>query len=200
MPTSFASNATAPRILSASRSRTSSASGSMALVKISLQQNLRRQRIAHRLARFPGCAAGARRRFLRRETFVSECNGKRESPAQLCAKAPRARRHHVRGAVGVRRQTHEKQSRTPFGDERRDRGEMLLAAIDEGGERMRDAEARFADGDADALSAEIEGENSPRWSRGSQSRHRHVYACPTASERREKSMPSSFIAAGNRIS
>src|ERR1043166_9340982 len=200
MPTSFASNATAPRIFSASRSRTSSASGSMVLVKISLQQNLRRERIAHGLARFRRCAASARRSFLRRETFVSERNGKRESPAQLAAEAPRARRHHVRGAVGVRRQTDEKKGRTRFGDERRDRGEMPLAAVGERGERMRDTEACFADRYADALGAEIEGENSPRWGRGSQSRHRHVYACPTASERREKSMPRSFMAAGKRIS
>src|SRR5271157_2665933 len=103
MPTSRASWAMAPRILSASRPSVASASGRAALVKIRLEDQLRRDLVAYRL---PIAATGilnGKRGGLRSEALVAEGNGQAEAAFELAPEAPRPRSHRVRRSVGVGR-------------------------------------------------------------------------------------------------
>src|ERR1041384_3176732 len=111
MPTSFASNATAPRILSASVPRTASASGSDVFVKIGLQDELSGDGIARRLsgtgpdlraAQSPRCVPGG-------EALIGEPNRQLEPSAQLLAEAAGVRRHRMRRSVGMAREPDQQQ-------------------------------------------------------------------------------------------
>src|SRR5450631_1417491 len=110
MPTSFASMATAQRMRSARAASVASASGSPLVgamfVKISLQNELRRNLVAHaallarghaRVRERAGCGMG-------REAFVGQRDGHTEAALELPREAPRARRQFVLRAVGVCRQ------------------------------------------------------------------------------------------------
>src|SRR5208283_1559253 len=115
MPIRRASWAIAPRILSARTASVASASGRMALVKIGLEDQLRRNPVAHRLP-LAGTPAGTEqvaRGRLGRETLVAESDRQAEAPLELTREALRPRGHRVRSAVGMRRQAHDEQDRTP---------------------------------------------------------------------------------------
>src|SRR6266567_4078924 len=89
MPTSLASNAAAPRSLSASRPSVISASGSETSVKVVLQDDLGSDRIAHGIpvSRPGGCVAQRRGGGPRREALVAEGNGQREPTLELAREA-----------------------------------------------------------------------------------------------------------------
>src|SRR5271154_6955076 len=108
MPIKHASWATAPRIFSASRSSVASASGRAALVKIRLEDQLRRHLVAHRLAVAAAGLLQGKRGRLRRETLVAESNREVKAAFELARKAPRPRRHWVRRSVGMGREPNDK--------------------------------------------------------------------------------------------
>src|SRR5438046_6162590 len=122
MPTSFASNATAPRILSASRPSASSASGSGAPVKVILQDQLGGDLVAHGLALAAARAGGAQFlcRDLSREALVAAYDGPPEALFELARESQRSRRHGMSFSIGVHRQPDDEQHRLPFLDQRGD--------------------------------------------------------------------------------
>src|ERR1700747_3748648 len=122
MPISLASNATAPRILSARRPSVMSASGSPAPVKVILQEDLRGDAVAGELAlALPGAGLAQRLvRRVRREAFVAEFDRKREAALELPCEAARAFRHCMGDAVSMHGQSDDQQTGAPFLDERSD--------------------------------------------------------------------------------
>src|SRR6266545_7034419 len=189
MPTNFASNATAPRILSTSAAKVVSASGSdmdggMRIVEECLQDRLRRDLILRVAARLSAHAGRGERLAgrARGETLVDAGDRQAEAALELAREALGAGGHLVLGAVvGKRPPDHELQ-RSPFGDERRDRGEARSGRLRANGrQRMRDANHRVAYGDPDLARAEIESEDGAvaggcwrRASRLTRARHRRT--------------------------
>src|ERR1017187_1017644 len=129
MPISLASNATAPRIFSTSAASARSASGNpsgtfsrtsvgLALVKIALQDKLRRHLIANALVRARSYSGvGQRlRRGVRRETLVDKLGQDAEASFELLGEAAGTRGQCVRRAVGMNRQPYHQQRGMPFAD------------------------------------------------------------------------------------
>src|SRR5215510_5809158 len=118
MPISLASNATAPRILSASRPSVISALGRPVSVKVVLQDELGGDTVAYALALHTAGASLAQRIgcAVRGEAFVAELDREREAALEPPREASRARSHRMRDAVGMRRQTDYEQSGTPLCD------------------------------------------------------------------------------------
>src|SRR6266581_4940177 len=142
MPISLASNVTASRILSASRPSVVSASGSEALVKILLKNQLRRDLIANAPARTTAHAGSAQGepRVLRRMALVATGDRQAEAALELPREAQRPCRHGVGRAIGMRRQPDDQQHRSPFLDQCADRLEALAAnRCSDRRQRMRDA-------------------------------------------------------------
>src|SRR5258705_8624352 len=111
MPTNFASNATAPRMRSASASIVRSASGratkvvSLGLVKPGLQNQLCGDRVARGLAA-PSANTGAGKLRIGgkgREPFVDTRHVQSEAARELACEAFGARRHLVLAAVSMQR-------------------------------------------------------------------------------------------------
>src|SRR2546430_9355216 len=102
MPISWASNATASRIFSASRPSVISASGSEALVKIRLKNQLRRDPIANAPASATAHAGTAQGelRVSRRMAFVVTGDRQAEAAFELPREAQRPCRHGVDRAIG----------------------------------------------------------------------------------------------------
>src|SRR5438552_12578602 len=130
MPISLASNATASRILSASRPSVVSASGSEALVKIRLKNELRRDLIANAPASATAHAGTAQGelRVSRRMPLVVTGDRQAEAAFELPREAQRPCRHGVDGAIGMRRQPDDQQHRSPFLDQCADCLEALAAS------------------------------------------------------------------------
>ena len=201
MPTNAASNATAPRMRSASAASVASASGRLpcgvAHRTSSAGSAARRpaSRAAPRRARAPARPA-TRLRGLRRVALVHAAppagRSGLELPREALRRARSSRARRRRRAPAGR----PRARRLPFGDQRRDGGEARRVA----------SPAMVVSGCASRVSVSptatpiaprAEVEARARWRRrvGATTRH----ACPTSSDRREKSMPSRRIAAGSRL-
>src|SRR5258705_9393674 len=161
MPTKAASYAPAPRIRPGGAASAASASsvsgGSVPLIEMRLQDDLRSDLIADRT----GLASTARRvepvlRYLRRPPLVDHRDRNLEARPELVREPPRTRRHRVWRSVGVHRQADDKPLRPPLLDQRGDRLPRR-PGIDRR-QRRRDAGERIADRDADSACAEIERE------------------------------------------
>src|SRR5437762_10571920 len=125
MPTNAASNATAPRIRSASARSAASASGSagvsLPLIEISLQDELRGDLVA--MCAALASAALAIQLFLCdfcRPPLVDQRNRQAKTFAKLAREVACFRRHRVRRAVGMQRQPDDQLLRLPFAHERSD--------------------------------------------------------------------------------
>src|SRR6516165_9925144 len=154
MPISLASNATAPRILSARRPSVISASGSPAPVKVVLQDELSRDAVASGFAVTSSHARFAQRSRcgLRREAFVAKLHSGPEAALERSREAAGALGHRVRHSVGMDWQSDYEQRGPPFFDERCNRTHrLLIARCGNRDQRVGQPRMRFADRDADAL-------------------------------------------------
>ena len=125
--------------------------------------------LVRRRTRFPQPAFGG----YRRKTLVHERNGEAETAFEPPRKPPRKTAHFVFRAVRMHGESDDEPHRPPFQDELRDFTESARVLFRrDRGERMRDAHRQVADGDADALFAEVESED----------RAGRFYACPAVSE------------------
>src|SRR5215475_10858536 len=165
MPISFASNATASRILSARRPSVTSALGRAASVKVILQDELGGNLVARTLA-LPAAGSGLAQRIgsaVGRKSLVAELDWNRKLALELPTEALRTRSHRVRNAIGMRGQPHHEQCGMPFRDQRRDLSQPFVASRrSDRGQWMGESRACFPDGHADALGTEVERKNSPR--------------------------------------
>jgi len=134
-------------------------------VKVILQDKLRGNLVAHALA-LPAAGSGFAQRIgsaLRRKSLVAELDWNRKLTLELPAKALRTRRHRMRNAIGMRRQPDDEQCGMPFCDQRGDLSQPFVASRRSDRDQwMGESRARFSDGHADALGAEVERKNSPR--------------------------------------
>ena len=181
-----------------------SASGRLALVKVGLQYELRRDTVARHLAPFPPGSRLAQARAAARVVKRSSqsVTGSANRCSSCAREASRAGSHRVRCTVGMRRQPDHQQRRLPFGEQRFDCAESLPGR---GVRRSSSTGARASAGSRRrpprcAACRSRRQERSPREARRSMAVATTSQACPTASDRREKSMPRSFIAAGSRTS
>ena len=100
---------------------------------------------------------------VRRKSLVAELDWNRKVALELPAEALRTRRHSVRNAISMRRQSDHEQCRMPFCDQRGDGSQPFVASPRSDRDQwMGESSARFPDGDADPLGAEVERKNSPR--------------------------------------
>ena len=208
MPTNAASCATAPRMRSASAASVSSASGSGhadAFRAGSSSQPCRMSCAATSsraaLRRAPGRPRGERALGAPRVVYRSStrATGRPKRPASWRAKRSRARRHRVRRAIGMHRNADD---------------EHVAAATRRSAPRSRRSASRSRrrrSSSAAVRDAQRACCRPRRRSAACRNRTRAPWlsalavcaavtrhACPTSSDRREKSMPSSRIAAGSR--
>ena len=137
-------------------------------VKIGLQDELRGDAVARRAcARAFAAPRLAQRlgRGVRREAFVAERDRKREAAPRAAARSgarvPSSRAGCRRRAIG----SPTTSSAGPPFARRAPRWPRIASSLPRcrnGRQWMREAGMRFADRDADALRAEVEGENGPR--------------------------------------
>src|SRR6516162_5745146 len=126
MPTNFASNATAPRMRSASAAIISSASGratnrvSVGLVEPTLEDELRRDCIAGSLTALP-VDTGSGKLSVRgeaRESLVNATDLQSETTGELSGEALGTCGHLVLAAVSMHRAPHDDYVGSPFVDQR----------------------------------------------------------------------------------
>ncbi len=99
----------------------------------------------------------------RGQPLVHERGGDAEAPLQALREAPGEPATGCSRAVGVRRQPDDEQHRPPLGDQALDRREAsAVLRVGDGVQGMREAGFEIADGDADALGAEVEREDGAR--------------------------------------
>ena len=113
------------------------------LVKVRLQDDLRRDLVAHAASAVSPTPASASATVAASVVKRSSTSStvKLEARLELPREAPRARRHGVRRSVGVRRQPDHQQRRLPFLDQRRDRREAVVLAVrGDRRQRMREPE------------------------------------------------------------
>src|SRR4029450_4583183 len=131
MPTNLASNATAPRMRSASAASVSSASGSATmvvfrvLVEPRLQDYLRGHRVARCLARSAAHAGVTEARIgrTRGEPLIHARHRQAKAVFERASEAFRARGHLVLRSVRMQRTPDDQRFRLPFGDQRLNRFE-----------------------------------------------------------------------------
>ena len=93
----------------------------------------------------------------RGQPLVGQRHGQAEAAMQLVGETAAAHSHPVFGAVHGQRQADQQQGRLPLLDEPGNRREARLVGFGRnGGQGIRPPEQGFADGNADALQAEIE--------------------------------------------
>lgn len=101
--------------------------------------------------------------IVRSEPLVHELDAEAEAAVQPLGKTAGQPADRVLAAVLAGGHADHQQGGAPFRDQALDRGKAraVLRGRD-GGQRVRQPGFEIADGDADALGAEIEGENGPR--------------------------------------